>query len=209
LRTKVILAPYNDVVLQLNDDIVQRLDGPEEQYKSVDEAVLEPGQDPSLYPPEFLHSLTTNGLPPHVLKLKAGTIVMLLRNLPLKQGLCNGSRLIVKRMLRNLIECEFISGFRAGQHVLIPRVTLEPSGDLLPFTFKRHQFPIRPAFAMTINKAQGQTFDRVAVFLERPVFSHGQLYVAVSRARRFSSLFLKPPHGSHKTTNVVSKRDLA
>lgn len=57
------------------------------------------------------------------------------------------------------------------------------SGDSdLPFLLKRLQFPILLAFAMTINKSQGQTFDRVGIFLPRPVFSHGQLYVAFSRA---------------------------
>jgi ATP-dependent exoDNAse (exonuclease V) alpha subunit len=44
------------------------------------------------------------------------------------------------------------------------------------------QFPVLLAFAVTINKSQGQTFDRVGILLEEPVFSHGQLYVAFSRA---------------------------
>lgn len=45
----------------------------------------------------------------------------------------------------------------------------------------RRQFPIRPAFAMSINKSQGQTFKRVGIFLPNPCFTHGQLYVALSR----------------------------
>jgi len=52
----------------------------------------------------------------------------------------------------------------------------------LPFTLRRRQFPVRPAFAMTINKAQGQTMQRVGVLLDEPVFSHAQLYVASSRS---------------------------
>ena len=44
------------------------------------------------------------------------------------------------------------------------------------------------AFAMTINKAQGQTFDAIGIHLDEPVFSHGQLYVAFSRCRRMADV---------------------
>ena len=47
----------------------------------------------------------------------------------------------------------------------------------------RNQFPLIPAFAMTINKSQGQSFKNVGISLANPVFSHGQLYVALSRTR--------------------------
>ncbi|CAH2092097.1 unnamed protein product [Euphydryas editha] len=41
---------------------------------------------------------------------------------------------------------------------------------------------------MTINKSQEQTFDKIDLFLPNPVFTHGQLYVAFSRVRRFDDL---------------------
>jgi ATP-dependent exoDNAse (exonuclease V) alpha subunit len=52
---------------------------------------------------------------------------------------------------------------------------------MFPFKFRRKQFLIRLSFAMTINKAQGQTIPNVGVYLLDPIFSHGQLYVALSR----------------------------
>ena len=67
--------------------------------------------------------------------------------------------------------------------VFIPRIDLAPSDINLPFIIKRRQFPIIPAYAMTINKAQGQTFEHVGIFLAEPVFAHGQLYVALSRSK--------------------------
>ena len=50
-----------------------------------------------------------------------------------------------------------------------------------PFGLKRRQFPIKLAFAMRINESQGQTFDRVGIYLPQSCFSHGWLYVAMSR----------------------------
>ncbi|KAI2491496.1 helicase [Fragilaria crotonensis] len=65
----------------------------------------------------------------------------------------------------------------------IPRIALLSPQDELPFVFKRRQFPVQPAYAMTINKSQGQTLRRVGIFLPQGVFAHGQLYVALSRVR--------------------------
>jgi len=133
------------------------------------------------YPTEFLNTINSSGLPPHLLQLKKGQPIILLRNVCPAYGLCNGTRLICRNFFSRLIEAEIAIGPRAGQIVYIPRMPLVQSESQLPFDLKRIQFPIRPAFAMTINKAQGQTFNFVGLWLEEPVFSHGQLYVALSR----------------------------
>lgn len=87
----------------------------------------------------------------------------------------------------------------AGTEVFIPRIPLIPTG--LAFDFKRLQFPIKLAFAMTINKSQGQTLKVVGVDLTEQPFSHGQLYVAFSRVGSPSNLHVLAP--DNKARNVV------
>lgn len=75
---------------------------------------------------------------------------------------------------------------------------------------QRHQFPVRPAFAMTVHKAQGQTFEFVGVDLNSPVFMHGMLYVAFSRVKRPTTLkVLLPQENERRTRNMVWKEVLA
>ena len=71
----------------------------------------------------------------------------------------------------------------------------------VPIEFKRTQFPIRLAFAMTINKSQGQTLSVCALDLETPCFYHGQLYVTCSRVGKPSILFVLAKYGL--TKNMV------
>lgn len=81
-------------------------------------------------------------------------------------------------------------------HVFIPKISLLTSQEEnIPFQFKRTQFPIGLCYAMTINKAQGQTLDFVGINLREPVFSHGQLYVALSRAKSSNCIkvLIRPP----------------
>lgn len=121
------------------------------------------------------------------------------------QGLCNGTRLICKSFQRHVIEAEIATGNKIGKRVFIPRITLIPSDTGLPFDLKRRQFPIRLAFAMTINKAQGQTMKYVGLHLIDPVFCHGQLYVALSRVSSFDRISIFTPNNSLTTKNIVYK----
>jgi ATP-dependent DNA helicase PIF1 len=97
-------------------------------------------------------------------------------------GLTNGTRLIVIQFMQHVIEVKVATCLAKGQRVFIPRLSITPSDiERMPFTLRRRQFPVRPAFAMTINTTQGQTLKMVGIFLPKPVFTHGQLYVAMSR----------------------------
>ena len=179
----VILAPTNKKTLEINAKVILKIPGKCQQYDSSDSVISEDPNDSLNYSPEFLHELTPSGMPPHTLMLKKGVVIMLLRNLNPQQGLCNGTRLIITHLHTNAIRAIILSNCNHGSVVLIPRIDLAPSDSNLPFTLKRRQFPVIPAFAMTINKSQGQTFERVGIHLDEPVFSHGQLYVALSRCK--------------------------
>lgn len=76
---------------------------------------------------------------------------------------------------------EILTGKHAVELAFIPRITLFPSTQTdFHFRLRRQQFPVRLAFALTINKAQGQSLHHIGLDLQEQVFAHGQLYVALS-----------------------------
>lgn len=169
--------------------------------------------DRQLYAVEFLNSLTPSGLPPHKLILKKNAIVMLIRNLNIREGLINGAKMVVTDLKEYTIQAKLLT---TGKTVIIPRINLTPSDPTMPFQLCRRQFPLKVAFAMTINKAQGQTLQKAALYLPQPVFTHGQMYVAFSRATSASNMYVslqetdsqKVTDDAIYTSNIVYKEVL-
>jgi ATP-dependent DNA helicase PIF1 len=211
-KDRAILAPTNAIVEQINDYILDLMPGDEKTCLSCDSpcSANSAGGGPSdVHTPKFLNTITSSGLPNHVLKLKVGVPVMLLRNIDQNLGLCNGTRLLVTSMGTYVLEARVISGSNIGDKFFIPRLSLTPSDKRIPFSFQRRQFPLVVSFAMTINKSQGQSLGHVGVYLSQPIFSHGQLYVALSRvtSRRGLKILLTDNEGNdiNVTSNVVYK----
>jgi hypothetical protein len=92
-------------------------------------------------------------------------------------------------------------GPNVGKRIFIPRMNLNPSENSLPFTLNRKQFPIKIAYAMSINRSQGQTLMRVGIYLPDSVFTHGQLYVALSRVNNSHNILISSP--TMYTRNIV------
>nr|XP_047137932.1 ATP-dependent DNA helicase PIF1-like [Hydra vulgaris] len=182
-----ILTPFNVDSLSINEEVLERLHGEVKTYLSVDQLEADYFNKINNFPVEFLNSLTPSGIPTHCSKLKISCVFTLLKNLDLKAGLCNGTRMKVCALQNIFINAVVLTVVSEGKRVFVPRYKLAPSDSNLPFALKRRQFPVRLAYSMTINKSQGQTFDRVDVSLKKQCFSHGQLYVARSRTCAFNS----------------------
>jgi ATP-dependent DNA helicase PIF1 len=197
----------NDYVDEINARMIDRFLGKAMVFYSFD---LVDNDECNKYPQDFLNFITPNGLPPHELRIKINYPLILLHNLDPRSGLCNVTRLVVGAVNKHIIDAEIVNGTHARDRVFIPRISMSLSKDLsLPFKFKRKQFLVCLSFMMTINKAQGQTLPNVGVYLSEPVFSHGQLYVALSRgvSRGSTWVLYKPsnevdPKGN-STRNLV------
>ena len=173
-----MLAPLNKTTCAINTTLVEQLPGECIQYKSLDSV---PDESQAVeFPTEFLNSLEISGLLPHLLSLKVGTPIIILHSLD-PPRVTNGSRCVTTKLSANSTEAKISHGIHAGHEIIIPWIPLIPSNSTFPFEFRRVQFPISLWFAMTINKSQGQTFKAVRADITDESFTHGMLYVALSR----------------------------
>ena len=212
LLKHAILTPKNVDMRAINNEAIKKLRGKMETYESINTVAED--RYSGHYTEEYLQSLEINNFPTHNLQLKIGAPIMVLRNIDPLNGVCNGTKGIVTRLLPHLIEMETTDTLGITKKVLIHRISLQPSDPQIPIQFRRRQFPITLSFAMTINKSQGQTLDKVGLYLPNPVFGHGQLYVALSRVTHPDNIKLMvkstEQHGTKKelgsgvyTRNIV------
>ncbi|EFO87587.1 hypothetical protein CRE_05635 [Caenorhabditis remanei] len=182
-KTAALLTIDNKTALRMNDFILDKLDGVVRTFFSTDTSDKTTGftADVSVF-----QTVTPSGMPPHRLRLKVKAQVVLLRNLSVEQGLCNGTRLTVEAFGNDVIFCSVNTPTsKSPKTVYLHRMIMCPTGNgANSCGFRRLQYPIRLAYACTINKSQGQTLSRCGLLVHSAVFSHGQLYVAMSRVQR-------------------------
>lgn len=206
LKNRMILSPYNDITDYYNSVAIEKFPGDYCTYLSIDE--VETSNNFPL-PPEIINSFNAPGFPPHELRLKQNCKVMLLRNISIADGLCNGTILQILELKENLLRCFILGGEKNGSEVYIHRVTLITEKEF-PVPLKRHQFPIRLAFAATFIKGQGATYKKIGIDWSRPSFSHGQTYVALSRVGSWKQIKIKLSEDNKEciTENIVWKEIL-
>ncbi|AES61270.2 PIF1-like helicase [Medicago truncatula] len=187
-----ILAPTIDSVEHVNEYMMSLIPGEEKEYLSFD-YVCRSGENydvqSELFTTEFLNGIKSSETPNHRLKLRMRCPVMLMRNINQANGLCNGTRLAVTHLGKSTIAATVITEKRAGTRVFIPSMNLIANDPGLPFKFR------------------WSIFISSEIYLPKPVITHGQLYVAVSRVtsrKGLKLLILDEDHNVCKeTTNVV------
>ena len=212
LAKRAIMSSKNDTINEKNYHMIDRLPGDMHISYSRDKCVDD--DHVTMHDEHCLNAVNVSGIPPHRLPLKIGALIILIRNLHVAEGHCNGTRYFIIQLTDNLIKAKKVTG---GENsvILIPRIPMISKESSYPIPFKRVQFPVLGAYYLTVNRAQGQTLERAGLYLEESVFSHGHLYVGFGRCGDPRSFFVYAnqaefqhiqkhlENGSHYTRNIV------
>ena len=194
LSERAILCPLNADVREVNQIVLDKLQGTTKSYFSSDTEIGPDGQPVEELPVDVLHSLNRSGMPVHKLDIKEGCVVMCLRNMSM--GICNGTKLQVMNAHEHTLECRVLTGRAAGDVVVLPRITLMDDSGFDTVQFKRKQFPVALAYACSIDKSQGQSLKCCGLLCQTECFVHGQCYTAYSRpiGPEFMTVFQPETH---------------
>ena len=214
LARRHILAPHAATVAELNREIQQRREKAKGDIKVLrgrtflgDDDFA--GQDDD-WASHALRKLSVSNVPNHELELQVGDLCTLMRNVSREDRLLNNTKCFVRAITPHFVHIQPVDADGLRDKVYpVPRFLFKFRAPRLGLPVYRRQFPLRVSFAMTINRAQGQTFDKCILDLRASVFSHGQLYVALGRVRRGSDVLIYGQeatrvNGTQLTRNVIS-----
>ena len=190
LAHRHILAPHAATVKVLNSWIqAKRKGGPLRTLEG--RTFLDPDDPHDSWANKNLQRLSMNNVPDHVLQLKEGDLCTLMRAVSRENRLLNNSKVFVRRITKHFVYVQPVDeeGLRDFIHPL-PKFLFKFAAPKFGMPVNRRQFPLRLSYAMTVNRAQGQTFHKCAVDVRADPFSHGQLYVALGRVRRGEDMLL-------------------
>ncbi|MDR2664088.1 MAG: AAA family ATPase [Puniceicoccales bacterium] len=178
-RGALTITPYREAAELKNEEELDALPGLVHEYVGQRSGTFLPINGEELPSPERL-------------LLKEGASVLFTCNAP-KGEWANGTAATVKRLGRDHIEVQLLGRKRSllvGQHQWSH---ILPSGDEYVETGTYRQFPLRLGYALTVHRTQGKTCDEIILQRDRRFFAHGQLYVALSRARTLETVHLTHP----------------
>ena len=206
-----LLAPMHVQVNAYNEEILARVEGSAHSYLAADSLKEISGSgiqtpDSSL---DYVMCQCPNGLPNHTIVVKTNTVFCLLRNFSLDRGLVKTVHVVVTSVSFRIVTVRIVRENENTDHIklsdddiLIPRISFThtlSSG----YTLLRCQFPLATAYCTTFNSCQGLNLDYIGVDLTRPVFSHGQLYTALSRIKNRTCAMIRVWPNETSTTNVT------
>jgi hypothetical protein len=183
---------------------------PGDEFCAVAHDDTKDNRQPDLYTDDYLSTLPLHGVPPSSLPMKVGARYMIIKNYNPAVGACNGTLCELLQFTRNIAHVKIQTGIHAGRVILLPRcschVSRENSG--LPFDFTRVQFPLIPAYAVSVHKSQGQSLCRIGIIVDRDSFAHGQVYTALSRTSGWDNITVLMPCDDTFIVNKVYRHVL-
>ena len=163
-----------------------------------------------LYTTDYLASLILHGVPPATLVLKVGARYMITKNYNPAVGACNGTMCELLQNTRNVCQVKIQSGIHTGRVICLPRCSIHVSRENsgLPFEFTRVQFPLIPAYCVSVHKSQGQSLLKIGVVIDQDSFAHGQVYTALSRTSGWDRIWVMLPMTDEVINNMVHQHML-
>jgi ATP-dependent DNA helicase PIF1 len=170
-----ILALTLETCAVINRMCFEKMPGALTECPAADSYIDCPDRD--AYPPEYVESLPMHGAPPYMIQFKIGARYMCIKNIDIHRGLINGTMMRLLAFGRRCAQFQILSGKCAGSIEIVTKAmfTITPEASGLPFAILRRQYPIIPAYCLSVHKAQGQSLLKVGIIFESDPFTHGQL----------------------------------